>query len=999
MFMTKYILTIVLTISTICVSVLASESYPLPTVMYPAQPGDFSQVAETNGRTPKGRFENISIAQRHNDLRERASFQFPGSDAVIVIDDAPLLNPTKQLTLSVWFKLAGNIPCDFRLPLLFKSRPAPQNPESDKLWYYCQYGLMLIQSEAGPVVTLGLSSGGKQVWIDSPSPLKLLEGWNQLTVTFDGRIMVVYMNGNKYDQTEVSVTATIDQYPTPLFVGACGNPPQAPEQSFSGEIGEFVLWDNVLSAENITAFYGERQVHYPKIWRNPAGETDYSRAVNAALAASEDVWANEVLATGDPSFDKVKDYLRPLFFSIGKTYKDHAPYNVVLSLEDGARPLIAAAGDGSGVYVDKYANDNSIVFYVGVDGKECYGSVLDRLDEQHWEEGWLPVFHTSYTTDSGVRWRQELAALKPPKEDGILVALGRFEPTNVSGDEVLRITLPPNSENRFRASAGKRDGNIWVWSPSESSVFYYAFALGEALPSDLTVDSDSYQKAKNNWCEYWRGRIEDDGILFSVPEKLVMNCQRNKLYQNLVLRWRYSVGCAIYNNEFYQPESSDTMMVMTQYGYPAEARDGLAKLLQWEKPGEMYNNWEKAEKLAHAVEYWHYTHDDTFIRERADSYRELMLNFQRQMAGDPNGLLEKQRHCGDIPNKGYYCAHLTTAWRGMRDMANLFGWLGYEQDAVQFSASAKNLHTNLSKAMRVSERRLPDGTLFIPRGVYSPETTIYAPICATRLGSYWNLVIPYAFASGFWQETGEDMDAILGFLRKHGAFLMGMIRFNYYPTEIGAYTPDGIAGYYTYGVDNVYLPSIMRVLSARDETDAILLTFYSYLAHGMTRGTFISGEGDSIGIFPFPNHNYRSMYGSFTNAQNAAFLQALRALLIQETFDAQGNPDVLRLTPATPKVWLEEGNTISFKNTPTIFGTMSGNIFVSPMGNGTVIAEWTLPSRNPPNAIHWRLRLPGEKKIVSVKVDGKVYNCFDSAAGIVDLTGIKGTVSVEVLCQ
>jgi hypothetical protein len=263
------------------------------------------------------------------------------------------------------------------------------------------------------------------------------------------------------------------------------------------------------------------------------------------------------------------------------------------------------------------------------------------------------------------------------------------------------------------------------------------------------------------------------------------------------------------------------------------------------------------------------------------------------------------------------------------------------------------------------------------------------------------LVIPYAFASGFWPEKGEDMDAILGFLRGHGAFLLGMVRFNYYPTEIGAYTPDGIAGYYTYGVDNVYLPSIVRVLAARNDTDELLMTFYSYLAHGMTRGTYISGEGDTLGVYPedappYPKLGYRSMYGSFCNAHNALYLQLLRSLLIQETYDEQGNPAVLRLTPATPQVWLEEGCAISFRDAPTIFGPLSGNIVVSPMGDKRLKAEWTLPSRNPPGAIHWHVRLPGGMKIVSVTLDGKKYDRFDPSSGIVDLTGFSGAIVAEV---
>jgi hypothetical protein len=333
----------------------------------------------------------------------------------------------------------------------------------------------------------------------------------------------------------------------------------------------------------------------------------------------------------------------------------------------------------------------------------------------------------------------------------------------------------------------------------------------------------------------------------------------------------------------------------------------------------------------------------------------------------------------------------------MRDMAHLLGRLGNEQEAAEFGATAETLRAHLTTAVQASQRRLPDGTLFIPGHLYQqPETTVFDPVCSTVLGSYWNLCIPYSLCTDFWRMDGEDMDAILGFMRQHGSFLLGMVRFNYYPTDIGAYTPKGLAGYYTHGMDNLYTPSVMRVLAARDETDQLLVMFYGLMAHGMTRGTFMSGEGDSIGVYP--GHVYRSMYGSLVNSTNAAYLQSLRTLLIHDVYDADGEPSTLRLTPATPKAWLEDGKTISFQDAPTIFGTMSGKI-VSHVNANRVIAEWTLPSRNAPGTIHWRLRLPGEKKIASVKVDGKAYDRFDSATGVVDLTGMKGAVSVEVTCR
>jgi hypothetical protein len=464
----------------------------------------------------------------------------------------------------------------------------------------------------------------------------------------------------------------------------------------------------------------------------------------------------------------------------------------------------------------------------------------------------------------------------------------------------------------------------------------------------------------------------------------------------LVLRWRYSVGNAVYDNEYYACESGDSLIGLLTYGYTAEARKGMAELVQWDHGPAMYLNWEKAAKLIYATEYWHYTRDDAFIRERVDIYRSYMRDFQNQMAADSYGLLTPQRFSGDIPTALHYIHHQAPAWRGMRDMAHLLGKLGYAQDAAEFGGSAKKLHANLTKAMKDAQRRLPDGSLFVPTELCRPETTVFDPVCDTKLGSYWNLCMSYALCTGFWEMDGEDMDAILDFMYRHGSFVLGLVRFNYYPTGIGTYTPKGLAGYYTHGMDNVYLPPVLRVLTARNETDHLLTAFYSYLAHGMTRGTFMAGEGDSIGVYP--GHFYRSMYGSFTNTQNGAFLQALRGLLLQETYDTDGEPSVLRLTPATPKVWLEEGKTIHFQDAPTTVGTVSGKI-VSHLKDNRINAEWTLPSRNVPDAIHWRLRLPGEKQIAAVKVNGKAYDRFDSTTGVIDMTGMKGDISVEVLCR
>ena len=985
-------LCILMSFSQFCASVVGIESYPPPVAGYQAPATDTVRVSEMSGRGSEAKLENITILHRQDDLVVHPYFYFPGRDAAIVIDDAPELNPTEQLTLAVWFK--PDVQCHFnpQKPLLLKSCPTHNDPQY-------QYGLFLYNPGALRA-SLVLSSGGKSITCTTYNrPMQLFDGWNHLAATFDGKTAEIYLNGLSFQTIDVSETPIpIDTYPTPLTVGAYANVPRSTEHSFFGHIGEFGIWDKALTAKEIAALVAAKRNAYPLPAQINTEDSDYSRAVNAALSSSEDVWGKEVLATGDPSYDKVKDYLRPLFYSTGKTNREHAPYNVVLGLEDGVRPLIVPTGDGGVVYNNRYGADDALVFSVGVNSKERFGESLDRLGEQYWEDGWLPVFHTSYTTADGAKWRQEVTAMLPPKSGEPLAAMGRFELLDgASSGETLRIALPSGAGVRFRASAGKQEGNAWVWTPTENGkVLFYAFALGNSLPSNVKVDADGYDKAKGAWCAYWQRRIEQDGILFTVPEKRVMDCQRNKIYQNLVTRWRYSVGCAVYDDAPCLQEGSDAVLGLAHYGHTAEARDGIAAFFTRDRGPNAFLHWENAAKMYSSVEYWHYTHDDAFIREHADLFRGFMRDYQQYMATDPHGLLKPAKHCGDLPQVSYCSFHIIPAWRAMRDMSRLLGKLDYEKDAAEFGATAETLRTNLAKVVNESQRRQPDGTLFVPAELLRPERPTYVPICATVLGSYWNLVIPYAFCTDFWQMEGKDMDDILGFMRQHGSFLLGLLRFNYYPTAIGSYTPDGLAGYYTDGMDNVYMAPMLRILTARNETESLLLAFYSYLAHGMTRETFIAGEGDSVGVYP--GHFYRSMYGSVSNAQNAVFLQSLRALLIQETYDAQGDPAVLRLMPATPQAWLEDGKTISFKGAPTIFGAVSGNI-VSHVNDNQIKAEWTLPTRNAPSAIHWRLRLPDGKKIVSVVIDGKDYARFDSATGVIDLTGLTGAVVVEVVCR
>jgi hypothetical protein len=172
---------------------------------------------------------------------------------------------------------------------------------------------------------------------------------------------------------------------------------------------------------------------------------------------------------------------------------------------------------------------------------------------------------------------------------------------------------------------------------------------------------------------------------------------------------------------------------------------------------------------------------------------------------------------------------------------------------------------------------------------------------------------------------------------------------------------------------------------------------YAKLAHGLTRNTFVCGEGSTLGVHP--DHEYRSCYGTPNSTGNAVFLLALRLLLIRESFDDEtGLPHGLYLAQATPRQWLEHGKRISIQNAPTCFGPVSYTI-VSRIDEGVIEVSLRIPRRDDIGTLHVRLRLPRGKKISSVRVNGETHERFDAGTEVIDLSGLAGEVLVHARCD
>ncbi len=239
---------------------------------------------------------------------------------------------------------------------------------------------------------------------------------------------------------------------------------------------------------------------------------------------------------------------------------------------------------------------------------------------------------------------------------------------------------------------------------------------------------------------------------------------------------------------------------------------------------------------------------------------------------------------------------------------------GHPKLANSASAIAARLGVGLRRAVEHSERRLPDGSLFLPMRLDSGELP-YASVTESRAGSYWNLVAPYALASGFFPPGSPQAKGALAYLLQHGSRLLGLVRAAGY----ALYGPDATTT--LSGTDQVYGVNAARFMAAMDEPDQLVLSLYGQLAAGMTQNTFVAGEAASVA--PLDGLRYRAMYLPPNSVSNDAFLETLRLMLVQEP--AGG----LRLAFATPRAWLAPGKQIVVSAAPTSFGPLSYSLTAS----------------------------------------------------------------------
>jgi hypothetical protein len=689
----------------------------------------------------------------------------------------------------------------------------------------------------------------------------------------------------------------------------------------------------------------------------------YAMRVAHALGSGRDVWGERLLAAKDgPTYAAASRVLPPLFYAAGRGGRllttsgaYYLPLTLPLSV-GGARGFGLHVADGSQIVVRR-AGGPSLTVYVGAHGTERFGSCVSRLGPPALANGYLPVLDVAYTDRAGVRYEEESFVGREPSTRS-LVSMIRLTADASRAAAPATIELVPSHGRSVRR----------VVHPGETVVLDAAFVHRGARLERIAAED--YDAARIGVASFWQRSLAS-GPSFDVPEPHVLDAERALLIEELEMTWRYSVGNAYEELSF--AEALDVAQVMAEFGYGDVARQILRYTLR-QLPAR-FTNWRAGERLVAGAQYFRLYRDTRYVAEETPALRAVVEQIARAVAASPTGLLPRERYSSDIAAQVVSLHGQTLVWQGLLAMSRVWAETGHRSFAERSRATAAKLERGLRRAVRRSERRLPDRTLFVPASLVDGQSP-FTRLTASRDGSYWNLVVPYALASGFFAPHGAQARGLLRYMLLHGSRLLGLVRAGAYRL---ARSDASVSG-----TDQVYGVNVSRFLADNDEADQLVLSLYGTLAAALTPGTYVAGEAASVS--PLRGALYRTMYLPPNNDTAATFLETLRSMLVHETRGREGAPRGLELAFATPRAWLDDGKSIAVTDAPTSFGAVSYSIA---RAGSTVSVVVSPPAAPAPATLKLRLNLPRGEHVSSVDLAGREIPC-DRENGTIDLSGRHG---------
>lgn len=733
-------------------------------------------------------------------------------------------------------------------------------------------------------------------------------------------------------------------------------------------------------------------------------------SLEAALAAKRDLWGEAALAQPNgPSYE----FFAPLLPPPRYVHADFRHYPIVLCAPEA--PVKARLiSDGRGLNLSGGSRSWNevgapVTFRVGPD-EFLFGSLRDRVTEPTLAEGWIPIVAISYRHRSPVQsegkvplnqekrelpaetYRLEAFAATAPDLAPHGVVFVRFDLTQgTTGFVAVDVDAPPPltlEKGRLRDATGrvvalfdsgwKRERGRMVGRLKPGGELTLAVPTAPLDPATpLAVSPATYAAQRAACVTTWRD-LAGRGMQVSVPEPLVNHAWRNALAQNFQLinrnQLRYSTGNQY--DRIYSAEGSDAAMALLSWGYASDVRRLMEPLLDFTRKG--LEQHQASFKLNNLIRYYWQTRDAAAVQALRPRWEKEAERLDRGRTA-PNGLYPPEQYCGDIHTLVQSLNATSKAWRALRDLGALLDELGDREPARHYLTEAAAFRAVALRAIEHATIRTTNPP-FIPIALDGGEPA-HDPILHSRIGSYWNIIIGYTIGSGIFPPGSEQEHWLPRYQEQQGGIFLGMVRsggaqFNFWTNDQRVNPLYGTR----YALDNL----------RRDEPDRALVSFYGTLAQGLTRNTFVGGEGSTLAPVDAEG---RFFYCPPNSAASAHVLAMLRHLLVQEwDADDDGKPDTVRLLFGTSRRWLEDGKVIAVERAPTAFGEVSVALH-SRLSAGEVVATVALPARSEPARLLLRARVPDGWKAVSAEVGGHPLPV--DARGTVDLTGRRGTATVR----
>ncbi len=422
----------------------------------------------------------------------------------------------------------------------------------------------------------------------------------------------------------------------------------------------------------------------------------------------------------------------------------------------------------------------------------------------------------------------------------------RVDATRARGaTAVVRFVPSPGSGGRLVSDGRDIHSNAGVRNVVHGTAVIDVAWVHSLGREKLELDPGSFDTARHQVARFWDAELSRGAVL-QIPERRVLDAERSLLVQQRVLTWRYSVGNPYEELSF--AEALDAARVMAAYGH-ADVSEAILRFALRRLPAR-YSNWRAGAVLVAAADHFRLTGDRTFLDRKTPALAAALRRLEGQLRSRNPGLLDREAFSSDVRRPVIGLHGQAVAWQGLVAIAGVWSRLGHPHLAARADAAAARLAHALRSEVRSAAHRLGDGSLFVPAAL-DDSAAPFEELTASRDGSYWNLVMPYALASGLFAPGDQMAKGIWRYMVGHGSRLLGLVRADAARLYRGEPFPAS-------GIDQVYGVGVARFLADADMPDELVLSLYGTLAGAMTRGTFVSGEAATV--LPRRGERVGSMY-------------------------------------------------------------------------------------------------------------------------------------------